>query len=225
MTAYDAIRRATGFDVPPLYRRMAADAVIRYGSSPKEWKQTWKQRALERPPALMLAFTQVEWWEPEEIANFSAPDYWRRDVLLVPFAANAAGDLWCWHPAERSTEDPEQCEIVLVADGESEATVFAPTLEAFLLRHLIQAFAEIVEDDGTDFTREQRAQAVRANVRTVAPYLCAEWVELLEELAARPLVENQEWNCLGLLSHEEAVELVQVELDCPRLGVTFAHMD
>ncbi|MBK6809527.1 MAG: hypothetical protein IPG81_11610 [Sandaracinaceae bacterium] len=88
---------------------------------------------------------------------------------------------------------------------------------------MIQAFAEMVEDDGTDFTLAQRSEAARANVRTVTPYLNEGWVALLEELAARPLVRDDEWDCLSLLNQDEAITLIQTELDMPTLGETFPH--
>ena len=45
-TVYDTIHLTTGFHVPLLYRQMVADGVVRYGNSPAEWKQVWKERAL-----------------------------------------------------------------------------------------------------------------------------------------------------------------------------------
>ena len=74
-----------------------------------------------------------------------------------------------------------------------------------------------------DFTPAQRSEAARANVRTVTPYLNEGWVALLEELAARPLVRDDEWDCLSLLNQDEAITLIQTELDMPTLGETFPH--
>ena len=216
-TVYDTIHHTTGFHVPLLYRQMVADGVVRYGNSPAEWKQVWKERALVNPPALMIAHAQVEWWLPEDIVNWDAPEHFDPAHKLVPFASTSTGDMWCWYQ-----KDGDET-VVLAPHDENGATHFAPDLEAFLLRHMIQAFAEMVEDDGTDFTLAQRSEAARANVRTVTPYLNEGWVALLEELAARPLVRDDEWDCLSLLNQDEAITLIQTELDMPTLGETFPH--
>ena len=216
-TVYDTIELNTGFCVPELYRRMVADGVTRYGTSPADWKQTFRQRALENPPALMMASSQVEWWAPEDIANWEVPEHFDPAHGFVPFASTGAGDMWCWYPEA----GPEV--IVLAPHDENGATYFAPDTESFLLRHLVQAFAEIVEDDGTGFTHEQRSTAAHANVRTLAPYLNEGWVTLLEELAARPLVRDDAWDCVGLLSRDEAIDLIHTELAMDELGASFPH--
>ncbi len=212
-TVYDTLHLTTGFHVPELYRRMVADGVTQAPTSPAEAKQ----RALTNPPALMMAQAQVEWWLPEDMVNWDAPDHFDPAHRLLPFASTASGDLWCWF--QQGGEES----IVLAPHDENGATFFAPDLEAFLLRHMLQAFAEILDDDGMDFTPAQRGEVARANVRTLAPYLNEGWLELLTELCARPLVRDEEWDCLGLLSRDEAITLIQTELDMPTLGETFPH--
>lgn len=212
-TVYDTIHLTTGFHVPPLYRQMVADGVVRPALSPAEVKA----HALTSPTALLIAQSQVEWWLPEDMVNWDAPDHFDSAHRLLPFASTSTGDLWCWY--QKGGEES----IVLAPHDENGATYFAPDLEAFLLRHMLQAFAEILEDDGTGFTRAQRSEAARANVRVLAPYLNEGWLELLTELCARPLVRDDEWDCLGLLSRDEAITLIQTELDMPTLGESFPH--
>jgi len=216
-TLYDTITANTGFRVPDLYRRMVADGVTQYGTSTADWMETWKQRAIENPPALMLASAQVEWWQPEDIANWEAPAHFDPAHKLVPFASTGAGDMWCWYANGGDV-------IVLAPYEEDGATIFAPDLESFLLRHMLQGFAEIVEEDGTDFTREQRSEVARANIRTITPYLNPAWVELLTELPEHPLERDEEWDCLRLLTRDEAIDLIQTELDMANLNETFSHM-
>lgn len=212
-TVYDTIHLTTGIHVPPLYRQMVADGV----THPVTSAEDAERRALSNPPALMMAQAQVEWWLPEDMVNWDAPDHFDPAHRLLPFASTATGDLWCWY--QKNGEES----IVLAPHDENGATYFAPDLEAFLLRHLLQAFAEILDDDGLDFTPAQRSEVARANVKTLAPYLNEGWLELLTELAARPLVRDEEWDCLGLLGRDEAIMLIQTELDMPTLGETFAH--
>jgi hypothetical protein len=214
---YDIIAANTGFRVPDLFRRMVADGVTAYGASTANWKETWKQRAIESPPALMVAGAQVEWWALEDIANWEAPSHFDPAHKLLPFASSTTGDMWCWCP-------PLGAEVIVLAPHDEDgAMVFAPDLESFLLRHTLQAFAEIVEEDGSDFTREQRTEVARANVRTLTPYLNPAWVELLTEIAEHPLERDEEWDCLRLLTRDEAIDLIQTELDMPNLNETFSH--
>ena len=136
----------------------------------------------------------------------------------MPFAQDGAGDVWCWHASSPGAE------IIYAAHDENAAYVAAPDLEGFLVRMLVLGLSEIYTDDGTDFTLEQRIASARANVRTLAPYLAAERVALLEGLCDWPLVADEKWGCLRFLSKSEAEAIIQRELACPRLGETFEHM-
>lgn len=215
---YSAIEAQTGFRVPELFRRLVADGRTQYGATREEWKQTWKQRMLADPPALMLVSSQVEWWTPEAIAEWEPPDYWSAEHRFVPFAQNGAGDVWCWHVSSPDAE------IVFAPHDENEAEVVAPDLAAFLFRQLVGGLSEIYPDDGTDFSIEQRVASAKANVRTLAPYLPAAQVALLEQLCERPLVEDPSWGCLRFLSRAEADAIIEREIGYPRLGHTFEHM-
>lgn len=206
-TPYDTIAATTGFQIPELFRRMTADGVTQYNKSPDEW--------LVNPPALEMVSYHVEWWQPDDIAKWSAPDYYA--LAFVPFAANGAGDLWCWHPAS-GTEA-----IVFVPHDENSAERYAPDLEGLLFRHMVQACAEIYENEGSKLTGEQRIQAAKANVKTLAPYLRPAWSSLLNELTSRPLEFNESWRCFGFLNRKEAKEIVQRELAMPNLGESFPY--
>jgi hypothetical protein len=215
---YDRIESQTGFRIPDLYRRLVADGRTSYGATREEWKLTWRERSLNDPPALLIASMHVEWWSPEAIAAYEAPDYWLPEPRLVPFAQNGAGDVWCWHAASPGAE------IVFAPQDENAAEVVAADLEGFLFRHMVLALSEIYADDGSDFTVEERVMSAQANVRVLAPYLAPERVTLLEELCARPLVHDAKWGCLRFLARDEAEAIVARELANPRLGETFEHM-
>ncbi len=209
-----ACSRRQAFKSPSCTAALEADGVLRYGASREEWKATWKQRSLEDPPALLIAGSQLEWLAPDDLENHSLPDYWDPALVFVPFAQTGAGDVWCWYPTS-GTEA-----IVFPPHDEPEGTFIAPHFEGFLLRMLLEAFSEIYPDN-SGLTVEECQLAARAEVRTLAPYLRPAWVTLLEELAARPLVEDKAWGCLRLLSKDEAKEIFTRELQMPNLGETF----
>lgn len=200
MAHFDSIERSTGFQIPSLFRRMVTDGVTSYEKSPDEW--------LAHPPALSMMSMHVEWWRPEEMADFSPPDYYEK--VFVPFAANGGGDLWCWYPESR-TEG-----IVLVSHDEDAATHFAPDLEGFLFRHMVEGFAEIYNHEEPTLVH-----VAQANVKTLAPYLRPEWTTLLSELTTRPIVSEQ--GCFRFLTRKEAASIVERELAMPSLGKTFQY--
>ena len=86
-TVYDTIHLTTGFHVPELYRQMVADGVVRPAVGPAEAKAI----ALTTPTALMMAQAQVEWWLPEDMVNWDAPDHFDPAHKLLPFASTATG--------------------------------------------------------------------------------------------------------------------------------------
>lgn len=218
--AYAAIKKRTDFDVPKLFQRMVADGVTRYGKNPSEWKKTWKKRALENPPALMLCSSSVEWWSPESIADWEPPEYWKAKHVFVPLAQNGAGDVWCWYPAKKTKDDAP---IVFAPHDEDTSRVFAPHTEGFLFRHLLEAFTEIYEDDGSGFTREQRAKSALANVKTISGYLRKEWAAILKEVASRKLTAGK--HSLSFISPKDATAIVKRELSFDWLDKTFKHSD
>lgn len=203
---YDRIAESAGFQVPELFRKMTADGVTRY-DKPEQWR--------EKPPALLMASAHVEWWQPDVIASWSAPDYYALD--FVPFAANGGGDLWCWYPACGTQA------VVLVIHDENCAQYHAPDLEGFLFRHMVEVCAEIYDHHGPRPTDEQHIEAAKVDVRTLAPYLRPAWVDLLNELVGRPLTRHKSGSYVSFLTRKEAAEIVKRELAMPNLDESFRY--
>lgn len=216
--AFTTIAETTGFEVPELFRRMVADGVTKYGASPAEWKKTWKKRALENPPALLMAGIHVEWMTPEDIAAHEREEHWDPKLTLVPFAQNGGGDLWCFHPGAK---DADRVPIALCAMDSSEAEVFAPDLEGFLFRQLLNAFAEI-DPSGGEFTPEQTQQVVKAEIKTIAPYLREAWIGVLEEVASRPMKTDKD-GYRSFISFKDAKALARETLGYEKLDSTFVY--
>ncbi len=168
------------FAPPALYQRMRDDGVLTYGANRTEWKRTWRQRAIENPPALLLCSGRVEWDPPSEATGAAAPADWDPKHQLVPFARDGAGDPWCWcgRLAARG-----KLPIVSVAEDELTAAPFAPDLEGFLHRHMLEGLSEVA---GHGFTAAEVHKSAQANVRVLRPYLRAAWYRKLETLVKSP---------------------------------------
>lgn len=167
-----------------------------------------------------MCSTHVEWLSVEDIADGERPNYWKAEHLFIPFAQNGAGDVWCWYPAWSANS---QAPVVLAHHDENAAEGFAPSFEGFLLRQLLQTFAEIYEDNA-DFSRDELQQTARAELKTLRPYLRDSWHALLSEIAARPLQRNESWGCVQFLTRDEAKQIVERELAFEHLNQEFAHM-
>lgn len=207
--AYEAIAKKTGFQIPALYRKMVADGVTQYGGDRAAWH--------EKPPALLIASSHVEWYTPEAIADYEPAEYWDRSLTLVPFAQNGGGDLWCFHPA---AAEGDQIPIALCPHDEMEAEIFAPDLAGFWFRQLLNAFAEM-DVEHTKFDEAEQLEQARAEIRTIAQYVRPQWVAVLEEVASRPVKRKND--ILSFLTRSEAGELVTTALQYARLGETFMH--
>ena len=171
---------------PTAFAVLESSGRLAYGD---DWADTWRDRALHDPPAL-LGTDAVEWWTADARAAWVAPAHWDPGLGLAPFAGDGTGDLWCWYPGWRDAGSGEAA-VVLVAHDLNEATGFAPTFATFVARHLLAAVARTatwaVDRDG--FTPDERRQALRANVDVVRDVLPVGAAALLDEALARPWVE------------------------------------
>lgn len=203
---------------PPVLRKMHADGVTRYGASRDEWGRTWKERSLENPPALLMAFGQVEWMQPDDLEGHEPLEDWKPELGLTPFAQNGAGDLWCIHESAR---DGDRVPVSFVPHDEMKATIYAPDFEAFLFRQLLEAFSEI-DPRGDGFSTTERAQSARAEIKTLTPYVRKAWLDVLSEVASRP-VKVSKHGYHSFLTRPEAQTLVKSTLAYPRLDETFSY--
>src|SRR5690606_9350609 len=99
----------------------------------------------------------VEWDPPSEVGAAGASADWDPKHGLVAFARDGAGDPWCWcgRLAARG-----KLPIVSVDQGGLTAVTFAPDLEGFLYRHLLEGLSEVA---GLGFTAAEVHRSAQAN--------------------------------------------------------------
>ena len=210
--AYAAIEKKTGFSMPELYRRMVADGVTTF-------PQDFRTAGLENPSALLMASIHVEWMTPSDIAEHEPEDYWDKAVALVPFAQNGGGDLWCFHPGAKAGDDVP---VALVPHDEMVAEIFAPNFEGFLFRQLLGAFSEI-DPSHHSYTPEETKQCAAAEIKTLTPYVRKEWIDVLKEVASRPLQIKDKSGYHSFISFKDAKALAAKTFGYDKLDKSFKY--
>lgn len=210
---FATVAKSTGFEIPELFRRMVADGVTTYPA------KGWRQKSLENPPALFMASIHVEWMAPKDIAEHEPDDHWDKKLTLVPFAQNGAGDLWCFHPGGKHGDE---IPVVLAPMDELKAKIFAPSLEAFLFRQLLNALAEIDPSQG-NYTPAETLQCVAAEIKTLTPYVRQEWIDVLKEVASRPMTTQKKSGYRSFITFKDAKALAAKTLGYDRLDSSFKY--
>jgi hypothetical protein len=181
----------------------------------------------EQQPALSCAL-DLEWLPLEAIVAWEAPDFWRPEPLLVPFAMTAGGDHYAWYPAwAEGTDVP----VVVAWHDDDRCDVLAPSFEGFMYREMLSAMTfEYASPSESGGTHEERRDGLRKDLNTLRPYLRANWMRDLDELFSR---EPRVWKkrlrltesvYLARLDEREFEERVARELAFPHLNKAIAYM-
>lgn len=218
------IRAATGFVIPQEFCKLEEVGLLRFGENYAHWRDNWKQICMTRPPALVCApwYTRVEWYTPEEMAQWRRPDYWISRPIIA-FARSGAGDEWCWFP---ELTDDLGTRVVFCAQDENDAEICAANFQSFLYRILLEAFAYIGLKGIADFDGEAGYKRyLERNVAVLECVLKPEWGGTLRALLAKDFVvreDNDEVLCL--LDQRELEELHEQHILVRDVGQHFEHM-
>lgn len=129
-----------GFTYPPLYHQLYGDGMLSYGAG--------AEALLENPPLLFWADFEIVL--PEQVAaareEFYAPVNYRdvpKNMNLIPFGMNGAGDLYCFNGTHTKSGN---LPIVLAAHDSSTITLLTNDLQAFIYQMLVE-MVETLERD------------------------------------------------------------------------------
>ncbi len=200
MTEFDRINARWGMHLPDGYRRMH-DAGL-----------------FDRTSETALRLPDVRWMSPEQIAGHQ-PLVFMTDAL-VPFAREARASHWAWWPTcPLSGEVP----IIYSPRDSNTAEVYAADFAGFLCRKLFAELSDLEVDDlGTEPTSGVVRAYFTAKVRSVSPYLPADWVAALAAAARRPLRVHPDGRT-GVLTHAETLATLRSLLPDPRVGLEFVQ--
>lgn len=231
---FEVVKAGTGFDVPPAYRAMVEDGSVLYGDDPNGYSFVELMRRA-KPPALLCA--SVTWLHPFEIedelvasrATSSLPaDAGKKRVTAVevrgawrheiPFARESGRGWWCWK--SDWTAGGRTPVVHCAYNGTIQG--FAPDLEGFLFRHMIEALhtQQALALDGAPLSLEQHRAFLIRCIDVLVPHVPAASIEMLRTFVARDVSllgdeRNRYWS---FVSSAELKEIVAREL-------AFKHLD
>ncbi|MDH3457647.1 MAG: SMI1/KNR4 family protein [Gemmatimonadota bacterium] len=223
----DAIRqrvlKATGFSLPDAYLQLYAEGRLRFGTSREDWEANWTTIVATAPPALMCApwFMAVEWNSIDKLITWKAPNDWKPN-RFVSFAGNGYGDHWVWNP---DVETERGTPVILCRHDEYSAEIIAASFSDFLYRILLEGFAAISYDSRDDLNVDDVGfkQYLDLNIETVAPYIPRAYTETLRKLLLNDFCDDQDEQCLSLLSMEDKQRIIERDLAVEGIGTTFNH--
>ena len=173
MKLIEQIEKKYGFQLPKMYRQLAESGRL--------------------DSCLHLPDGRIE--ELQEVADHEWEDYLNPIDGLVPFAANGAGEPYCWLLSTPTNDG----EFAVIEAQQGEGIVFAPSVAGTIFRATFHFYAsEAQEEIDEDFDE------VLALLQGNAPQA---WCDTLSGLKELPSQENK-FGC-HLLTDEEQTAVIQ----------------
>ena len=193
-------------------------------SEGKTWADDIYPTLKENPPLLLHSGgSDFELLTPNEILDFQFPQEWDTDSHhFIPFAKTAEGNVYAFYKnMEIDGENP----IVLIWEDD-ETEIIAKNFEDFIFRKMLEASDDIDKEDlGADYGDENAMEHYRrdlkADLKTIHPYLNKRYIELLEEAYNGEVLETL--ISYGLKTSKPLKELFSEMLGFEGLNEVFDH--
>ena len=222
MTPLQKIEQTYGFQYPKLYHRLYEDGMLDVRWQKERWWEEVFPELKKNPPLLLFRdqFTALD--DPEEIVNL-IEDYKsqrgiKAEYLLVPFAAECAGDVCFFYNREKPEQPP-----VIVKDWYEfdSAQIIADNLQNFIFYEMLSMVHSIYTK--APICLGDFYENIANLFRTHRPYLTEEQAEVIEKIYSRKLttykaIQVKKDNLLtalihyqdytALLSDEEYIDLL-----------------
>ena len=195
-----------------------------FGST-ETWENTIYPKIKENPKVLLhTGGMDFEMLTYNDMLNFKFDEFWDMDKhTFIPFAKTDEGIIYAFYSNIKT--DGESA-VVCIWDDMNETEVLAKNFEDFIFRKMIEAVYDVDNDElsgdykktGFDGYRED----ILNDLKTIAPYLKEEYVEILNDIYNREEVIKGMIS-YSLLSRDEFSSLIQKELEFEELNVVFEH--
>lgn len=226
------IERTFRFRYPELYRRLCADGTLYAGEFTETWYEDFYPEIRKNPPLLLFNCDFETFYAEDveaELRQMADPDDYRhipKEIRLIPFGQNGAGDLYCFRLDEKADEIP----VVFAPHDEEDATYVARNLEDFIFTSLLEAAVSPYIPEGRDEQTEY--EDLRAQFRSHRPYLTPRRQKVLEEYYRRKPFNYEAPATVGhgteirrgLLTTDEFAKTMKAEINYPKLYETFTYM-
>ena len=178
----------------------------------------------ENPPLLLHSGgSDFELLTPDEILNFEFPQEWDTESHhFIPFAKTAEGNVYAFY--ENMEIDGENPIVLIWEDDETE--IIAKNFEDFIFRKMLEASDDIDKEDLTaDYGDENAVERYRADLKadlkTIHPYLKKKYIELLEDAYNGEILETL--ISYGFKTSKPLKEIFSEMLGFEGLGDVFDH--
>lgn len=191
---YESLALSAGLPLPPMFARLLADGMTRYGDDLADWKANWSDYTLQARPLLSCAY-DLEWIDAgqasEIVGNWLNPNV-QDGRAFVPFAISGAGDAYCLMATAAGAIG-----VGLVWHDRDDSAIQTASFEHFVFERLVESAADF-EHLLDDFSPRQARECVLANVRAAAAYLPANLRLALDALIAPESLDEE--NDVGMIS-------------------------
>lgn len=202
--SFESLAASSGIPLPPMFAKLSADGMNRYGENLADWKANWSDYTLKARPLLSCAY-DLEWIGAEKageiVENWLNPGF-QNARAFVPFAISGAGDAYCL-----MTTAAGDVGVGLVWHDRENSAIQTASFEHFVFEQLVESAADF-EHLLDNFSFEQARECVIANVRAAAAYLPADLNLALEALISPESLDEE--NDGGMISTEMAKAALSV---------------
>ena len=231
MTTLNNLEKKHQYSFPKLYKTLfEADMLnwMRGFEFPlpegKSWAEDVYPALKENPPLLLHSGgSDFELLTPDDILNFEFPEAWDTDTHhFIPFAKTAEGNTYAFYEnVEIEGDNP----IVLIWEDD-EAEFIAKNFEDFIFRKMMEAADDIDKEDlEADYGKEDAIERYRADLKadlkSIGPYLNAGYMDVLEDTYNGEVVSTL--ISYGFKTSKPLKEIFSEMLDFEEMGDTFDH--
>ncbi|MGL5275932.1 hypothetical protein [Myroides sp.] len=151
----------------------------------------------------------------------SKPDYWREDLLLIPFAHTGSGE---WYAFYYNMQDEEEVPIVLL-QLMSSALIMAKNLDDFIFRMILESacigFYNYTQDDNGESEIKNRNSLIRM-IQSHRKYLPIQRKLIIDEVFDKPLFYQN--NDAGMISESELNDFFNETIAFKHLNYEFDYL-
>jgi hypothetical protein len=205
--SFHELSKTVGISLPPTLARWHDSGLTRY----ENWKETWRERMLNSPPALISAY-DFEWIDADQsrevIAEWLNPER-QNGMRFLPFAESGAGDSYCLIPVSGET-----LAVAFIWRHDFSGTLdwLGRSFDEFVYLRMIKTCADFSHLMNDRFTQEDAHRCLLADLTTMVKSLPQSFAERLQPMMSRPVVvrEDRKFGQVrqipGLMSNQELEE-------------------
>lgn len=207
------------FEYPKLYKQLCEDGMLNTGKYGGNWYNQNYDRIKDNPIFLIWSgeveiledsYSEIE----SNITDLRDQGMWsvKPELVIIPFAANGAGDLYCFYYNEQVGED---IPIVILYHDEDIMTILAKNLQDFTFYILLQTAASSFYSKPPNLEEiENRIFNINSMYKSHKKYLTEEQIKILDDIYSKEFKPQSKYHW-GMISEREMNEIKDNKLNFP----------